>query len=126
MKIYNVEVIENLSRVVSQKANSYEEAEEIVSSKYDNEEIVLDWNDLNSTNYKPYPPQIIKKSFNIEIDFDKKEGNVIIADECSSGVDYDCKSIEDLKIAINSYLDNYIELEKVVPEKTIKKKDLER
>lgn len=126
MKIYNVEVIENLSRVVEQKANSYEEAEEIVSNKYANEEIVLDWNDLNSTNYKPYPPQIIKKSFNIEIDFDKKEGNVIIADEYSSGAEYDCKSIEDLKIAINSYLDNYIELEKVVPEKTIKKKDLER
>ncbi len=57
MKIYNVEVVETLSRVVEQKAKSYEEAEEIVSEKYDKTEIVLDWNDLEDTSYKPYPSQ---------------------------------------------------------------------
>ena len=55
MKLYNVEVVETLSRVVEQQANSYEEAEELVSARYSNEEIVLDYNDLDDTSYKPYP-----------------------------------------------------------------------
>ena len=36
MKLYNVEVVETLSRVVEQQANSYEEAEELVSARYSN------------------------------------------------------------------------------------------
>ena len=71
MKLYNVEVVETLSRVVEQQANSYEEAEELVSVRYSNEEIVLDYNDLDDTSYKPYPSQELKKSFNINVDFNK-------------------------------------------------------
>ena len=42
MKLYNVEVVETLSRVVEQQANSYDEAEDIVYDKYRNGDIVLE------------------------------------------------------------------------------------
>ena len=116
MALYNVEVIEELSRVVEQEADSYEDAEEIVATRYADEDIVLDWNDLNYTKYEPYPPQKLKDSFIIEVDYDKDEGNVVIGEETSSGTKYNCKTIEDLKIALNDYLENYIELEKVKSE----------
>ena len=110
-KKYGVEVIEALSRVVEIEAETYEDAEEIASSRYSNSEIVLDWNDLNGVSYKPYPSQKIKENFSINIDFDKDEKNVFIATENSSGAKYKCETEEDLKIALNSYIDNYIELE---------------
>ena len=116
MALYNVEVTESLSRVVEQEANSYEEAEELVTAKYDDEEIVLDWNDLSYTNYKPYPSQNLKEDFLLEINFDRDKGNVIIGTDSSSGAKYDCKTIEDLKNAFNNYIESYIELENVKSE----------
>ncbi len=116
MKIYNVEVKEELSRVVEQKADSYEEAESIVMDRYKNEEIVLDWNDLNCTKYEPYPSQELKDSFDLEISFDKDTNDIIIGTETSSGARYNCKTIEDLKTAFNDYVDNYVELENVKSE----------
>lgn len=116
MALYNVEVKEELSRVVEQEAESYEDAEELVATRYIEEEIVLDWEDLNSTTYQPYPPQKIKDSFNIQVDFDREGENVFISDESSSGTEYKCRNIEDLKIAFNDYLDKYIELENVKAE----------
>ena len=52
MALYNVEVIKKLSRVVEQEADSYEDAEELVATKYAEEEIVLDWEDLEYTKYE--------------------------------------------------------------------------
>ena len=128
MKLYNVEVVETLSRVVEQQANSYEEAEELVSARYSNEEIVLDYNDLDDTSYKPYPSQELKKSFSINVDFDKNTKDLWIGNEDGSGAKYKCNTSQDLEIAIKSYLDNYIELETVKPEKNLSKKskDYER
>lgn len=128
MKIYNVEVIETLSKVIEQKATSYEEAEELVSEKYSNEEIVLDYNNLVETAYNPYPSQELKQSFNITVDFDKKEKDLWIGNEDGSGANYKCKTRQDLENAIKRYLDNYIELENVKPYKDLNKKskDLER
>lgn len=43
---YNVEVQENLSRIITVEAATPEEAEEVVRAKYENSEIVLDANDM--------------------------------------------------------------------------------
>lgn len=127
MKLYNVEVIETLSRVVEQKANSYEEAEELVSARYSNEDIVLDWNDLDDTSYRPYPSQKIKESFFIGIEYDKENNTVAIGSvENDSIKDYSCKNMEDLRFALKNYLENNVSLDDVQPEKIIKKKDHER
>lgn len=125
MKLYNVEVVETLSRVVEQKANSYEDAEEIVASKYADEEIVLDWNDLDGTKYKPYPSQLLKNDFIVTFQFRKDKNELFVTDKKGT-MNYSCKNMEDLNILLNNYVENNIELENVVPEKTIKNKDYER
>ena len=112
MAIYNVEIVETLSKVVEQEADNYEDAQDLVEEKYNNDEIELDYNDLEETNYKRYPYPRLKESFDLSIDFDKECNDMYISLEGSSGARYDCKTIEDLKKNINEYLDNYIELEK--------------
>jgi len=72
MALYNVEVRETLSRVVEQEADSYEDAKEIVASRYLDSEIVLDWEDLESVEYEEYPSPKIQEGFNINIDFNIK------------------------------------------------------
>ena len=71
MDKYNIEIIETLSRVVEQKANSYEEAEELVSNKYDKSEIILDYEDKEDVMFKPYPSQEIKSNFKVNITYNK-------------------------------------------------------
>ena len=48
MALYNVEVRETLSRVVEQEADSFDDAKEMVATRYLDSEIVLDWEDLES------------------------------------------------------------------------------
>jgi hypothetical protein len=43
---YNVEVQENLSRIITVGASTPEEAAELVRAKYEDSEIVLDSNDM--------------------------------------------------------------------------------
>ena len=52
MRKFNVEVVETLSRVVETEAKDYNEAVLNVADKYHNEDIVLDYNDLEKTDYK--------------------------------------------------------------------------
>lgn len=125
MAKYNVEVVETLSRVVEIEADSYEDAEAIAEEKYNNSDIILDWEDKEDTNYKPYPSQKISDDFVITIDFDKRRRDVYISTENSSGASYKCETEDDLKSAISTYISNYIELEAVMPEKDIRKKDKE-
>lgn len=113
MALYNVEVIEELSRVVEQEADSYEDAEELVVTRYADEDIVLDWNDLNYTKYKPYPSQNIADDFDINIKYNSKEKYVVISDRYESLVTRDCKTIEDLNIIVKDFLEDYPELEEV-------------
>jgi hypothetical protein len=42
MKKYKIEIIETLSMIVEQEANSSEEAIELVKQDYDNEVLILD------------------------------------------------------------------------------------
>ena len=53
MKI-QVEVIETLSRIVEVEAVSEQEALEIVNKMYQEEEIILDFNDYTDTDIKIY------------------------------------------------------------------------
>jgi|GEM_PF-2175878 len=128
MKLYNVEVIETLSKVVEQEANSYEEAEDIVYEKYRDGDIVLDWNDLEDTDFKPYPSQELKKSFNFNVDYDRTDKTIWIGTDNTSSERFRCKDKEHLISAIKTYIDNNIELENVKPEIDLSKnnKDMER
>ena len=128
MKLYNVEVVETLSRVIEQQANSYDEAEDIVYDKYRNGDIVLDYNDLDDTDYRPYPSQDLKKSFNFNIDYDKTDKTIWIGTENTSSERFRCRNKDDLICAIKTYIDNNIELEPIRPEKDLSKKskDYER
>lgn len=125
MKKYNVEVVEKLSRVVEVEAKNYQEAEDKVDKMYHNQDIVLDWNDLESQNFYPYPSREIAENFNITIDFDKNSQNVFIGNENGSGTRYNCKNYEDLISAIKTYCDLYINYLDPKGEK-IKNKDMGR
>ena len=102
MKLYNVEVVETLSRVIEQQANSYD--------------------------YRPYPSQDLKKSFNFNIDYDKTDKTIWIGTENTSSERFRCRNKDDLICAIKTYIDNNIELEPIKPEKDLSKKskDYER
>lgn len=123
MAKYNVEIVETLSRVVEIEAPTYEEAEAKAEEMYDKVEIVLDYEDREDVNYKPYPSQKLKENFVITVDFDKSERDVYISTENSSGASYKCETEEDLKSAINTYISNYIELDKVRAIREPKSKD---
>lgn len=113
MAIYNVEVIENLSRVVEQEADSYEDAKELVATRYVEEDIVLDWNDLNYTKYEPYPSQELAEDFEITVKFDLKNHIVNFSNKYESLSTYDCRTMEELKIALDDFFGDYPELEDV-------------
>ena len=109
MSKYQVEIVETLSRVIDVEANSYEEALDKVKAKYDKSDIVLDWEDLENVDYKKYPYPKLKEDIMLEINYDKINNSVIIGTENSSGAEYHCSDIEDLKNSINEYIDNYID-----------------
>lgn len=123
MAKYNVEVVETLSRVVEIEADSYEDAERVAEEMYDNSEIILDYEDKEDTNYKPYPSKKISDSLNITIDFDKRKKNVFIAEENSSGATYPCETEDDLKSALDTYISLYVKCDPVKAEIDIRKKD---
>ena len=127
MAKYNIEIVETLSRVVDQEANSYEDAKAIVASRYLDSDIVLDWHDLEYVKYKPYPSQKLKEDFKVKITFDKNK-NLLFIDDGIYCLNYTCKDATDLKILLKNYFEKNIELEPVISEKNIneKNKDYER
>ena len=112
MENYKIEITEILSKVVNQKANSYEEAKNLVEEKYDSAKIVLEYDDYIETYYKPVPPPNIAKDFKITIEFNKDIQEVNLSQN-SNTKKYNCKTIQDLQIAINSYVNSDIELDKI-------------
>ena len=119
MSLYKVEVKETLSRVIEQEAESYEEAKEMVATKYAEEDIVLDWEDLDFTNYSPYPSQNIVEDFNINIKYDVKNKMLNFSNEYESIATYDCKNLEEFNIAIKDFFEDYIELDEVKYEESL-------
>lgn len=125
MAIYNVEVIEELSRVVEQEAESYEDAVELVATRYIEEEIVLDWEDCVSTKYQPYPSQELAEDFNVIINYDKKNKLLNFIDEFHSTVTYYCEDLEEFNIFLDDFLKKHIKLEEVKSEeKEIKEMEM--
>ncbi len=126
MKMYQIEIKEDSSRVVDIKAENYEDAINQAEEMWSNGEIVLDYEDMNDVSYEPYPPQKIKDNFSINISYDKKLNNIVI----SSGVTvrgFRCNDKEDLINIISGFVNDNIEFEPVKFEKVKDKhKDLER
>ncbi len=126
MKIFQIEIKEDSSRVVDIKAENYNEALKKAEEMYGKGEVILDYEDVNNVLYEPYPSQEIKENFSLNIRYDKKLNNIVIC----SGVlveGFRCKSKEDLINAISSFVNKYIEFEPERFEKVKDKtKDLER
>lgn len=57
---------------------------------------------------------IIKDDIELEIVFSKEEKTVYIGTPSSSGTKYKCETIGDLKNSIESYIESYIDYEKVL------------
>lgn len=125
MNLYEIEVIETLKRVVSEKANSYDEARNAVEEKYNNEDIVLDYEDCIGTDFKPHNEQLIKDNFKVIVEYDK-ETEVLTFLQNSDSKKYFCKNNQVLKEVIQSYFDKNIELEDIEKSKNKEKEREER
>lgn len=55
---------------------------------------------------------LINDDVEIEIVYEKEEGIVYIGTPTSSGAKYECKTIEDLKKSIITYIEDYIDYAK--------------
>jgi len=51
MKTYQIRIIETISKVVEVIANNVEDAEEIAMNMYNNEEVVLDYDDYDGVEF---------------------------------------------------------------------------
>ena len=65
-KEYEIEIEETLQKVVKVKANSLDEAIDIVEEKYRNQEYVLDSEDFKGVEFSEYKDEIIKHKTNKE------------------------------------------------------------
>ena len=59
-KMYDIEIEEISQRVVKVKANSLDEALDIVQNKYYNQEYVLDYEDFKGVDFREYKDEVIK------------------------------------------------------------------
>lgn len=103
MRKFNVEVVETLSRVVETEAKDYNEAVLKVADKYHNEDIVLDYNDLEKTNYKAYPSEELANSIKMNIEYNKENKSISIGDGKGFKKSYKCKNMDDFFEAIETY-----------------------
>ena len=106
MAKYQVEVIETLSRVVEVEADNYDEAEDEVTKMYDNEEIVLDWQDLVSTEYKQYPSPKLDNDFNLDLKYSKENETLSVIDDKFKNSVNSCKDYEELFNTIKNVIDD--------------------
>lgn len=68
-KLYSVEIVETLSKIISVKANSWEEAYSIIRKKYYDEEIILESDSYMDTEFNEW-----------EYEEEGQEQNIIEAD----------------------------------------------
>ena len=59
-KMYDIEIEEISQRVVKVKANSLDEALDVVQNKYYNQEYVLDYEDFKGVEFREYKDEVIK------------------------------------------------------------------
>lgn len=103
MKKFNVEVVETLSRVVEIEAKDYNEAVLKVADKYHNEDIVLDYNDLEKTDYKAYPSRELANSIKMNVEYNKENESIFIGNGKDFKKSYKCKNMDDFFEAIENY-----------------------
>jgi len=65
MKTFEIEITETLQVIQEIKANSYDEASQIINDKYKNEEIILTSDEYVDTEISPY---LYSKNYSVEVD----------------------------------------------------------
>lgn len=111
MSKYKVKITEKLTKVVEQEANSYEEAIDIVSNKYNDGKIILNLNNYDSVEYNRYPTPKILEDFNINLNYNSKRNELSFSDEYELLSIYECKNVQDFEIALNDFFNDCLELE---------------
>ena len=108
MKNYDIEVEEILRRVVNVKANNIDEAIEIVSDKWNDEEIVLDSSDfVESSINNLYSKRLIEK-LDMKLQFNPvNEMLTITCGDISKG--YVCESVRDLGSCVKLFSTDFLE-----------------
>ena len=76
MAKFNVEIVETLSRVIEVDAEDIDEALFIAEEMYNNDEVELDYNDKESTDFKEYPYPRFQEDFSMDIDYSKKDNKI--------------------------------------------------
>lgn len=108
MNNYDIEIEEVLRRVISQKANAFDEALAIVHDEYDREEIVLDSSDFVEVSFNNLYSKKLDNSFNISLDYNLSDGILVI----SSGdkkENYVCDCIRDINKCVEIFTADYLE-----------------
>lgn len=60
-KVYQIEIEETLQKVVKIKADSLDEAIDIVQNRYSNQQYVLDYEDYKGVEFSEYKDEVIKE-----------------------------------------------------------------
>ncbi len=67
-KVYQIEIEETLQKVVEIKANSLDEAIDIVQEKYRNEEYILNEDDFKGAEFSEYKDEVTKQKKHKEME----------------------------------------------------------
>ena len=99
MEKFKIKIIETRSKIVEQEAKCYDEAEEIVASKYSNSDIVLGEDCIKDIDYKSDSSFKLDQDFDIKLCYDSKTHTLSVYDEYDQCItDYfDCNTIEDYR-----------------------------
>lgn len=108
MKKYDIEIEEILRRVISQEADSIESALNIVEEKYNNEEIVLDYNDFVEKSFNNLYSKPLKEKLHISIDFNPQSGILKVVSNNKEDK-YFCDCVRDLDRCLQTFVSDYLE-----------------
>ena len=101
MAKFNVEIVETLSRVIEVDAEDIDEALFIAEEMYNNDEVELDYNDKESTDFKEYPYPRFQEDFSMDIDYSKKDNKIKVKSGDLIDSEHSCKDVEELKTALS-------------------------
>lgn len=126
MKNYEIGIEESLRRVVCVEANNIDEAIEIVSEKYNKEEIVLDSSDFCESNIANIYSKKLDEPMNIYMRYDPQEGILTIIQDDNKEVKYVCDTVEDISVCLKTYTNDYMENSEIPSDRELDDIDMER
>lgn len=126
MKNYEIVVEELLRRVVCVEANNIDEAIDIVSEKYDKEEIVLDSSDFCENNIANIYSKKLDEPMNIYMRYDPEDGILTIIQDDNKEAKYVCDTVEDLSVCLKTYTTDYMETPEIPSDRELEDIDIER